>query len=29
MSAVFVIGVFNLWLDNKNAKRYEREHGLG
>jgi hypothetical protein len=29
MSAVFVIGVFNLWLDRKNTKRYEREHGLG
>jgi hypothetical protein len=28
LSAIFVIGVFNLWLDNKNAKRYEREHGI-
>ena len=29
LSAVFVIGVFNLWLDHRNTKRYEREHGLG
>ena|SRR5438874_2729055 len=29
LSAVFVIGVFNLWLDRHNTKRYERDHGLG
>ena len=28
VSAVFVIGVFNLWLDRKNTKRYEREHSI-
>jgi hypothetical protein len=29
LSAIVVIGVFNLWLDRNNTKRYEREHGLG
>jgi hypothetical protein len=29
LSAVFVIGVINLWLDRSNMKRYEREHGIG
>ena len=29
LSAAFVIGVINLWLDSKNAKQYEREHGIG
>ena len=27
LSASFVIGIFSLWLDGRNAKRYEREHG--
>jgi hypothetical protein len=29
ISAIFVFGVINLWLDRRNTKRYEREHGLG
>ena len=29
LSAIFVIGWINLWLDRRNTKRYEREHGLG
>jgi ABC-type nickel/cobalt efflux system permease component RcnA len=29
LSAAFVVGVFNLWLDRHNTNRYEREHGLG
>jgi hypothetical protein len=28
VSAVFLIGVINLWLDRSNVKRYEREHGI-
>jgi hypothetical protein len=29
LSAAFLIGIFNLWLDGRNTKRYAREHGLG
>ena len=29
LSAVLVLGIFNLWLDGRNTKRYAREHGLG
>jgi hypothetical protein len=29
ISASFIIGVFHLWLDGRNVKRYEREHGIG
>jgi hypothetical protein len=28
LSAIFLIGIFNLWLDARNTKRYAREHGL-
>jgi hypothetical protein len=28
ISAAFVIGVINLWLDRSNMKRYRREHGF-
>jgi hypothetical protein len=29
LSASFVIGIFNLWIDGRNTKRYAREHGIG
>jgi hypothetical protein len=29
LSAAFIIGLFNLWLDDRNAKRHERERGIG
>jgi hypothetical protein len=29
LSAIFLIGIRNLWLDGRNTKRYAREQGLG
>ncbi|WP_338829938.1 hypothetical protein [Bradyrhizobium sp. 27S5] len=29
VSATFVIGLLYLWIDGRNTKRYEREHGIG
>jgi hypothetical protein len=29
LSAIFLIGIRNLWLDCRNTKRYAREQGLG
>ncbi len=28
LSAIFVIGVINLWLDGRNTRRYNRDHGI-
>jgi hypothetical protein len=28
LSAAFVIGLINLWLNHNSTKRYEREHGI-
>lgn len=29
LSATFMIGLLYLWMDGRNTKRYEREHGVG
>ena len=29
ISAAFVIGLFSIWMDSHNARRHEREHGIG